>query len=158
MMTDRKLNTREEADARYKWAIEDLYKDDEDWKRDYELLKSRIPELTKFRGRLGESAEVLLSMQKLSDELNQLLEKVYVYANQRYHEDTGNSIYQGLAGNAQSLSIQLDSAVVFEEPELLAIGKKTIDSWFTQNMDMQLLRHSWMKMKSFWYTASILKI
>ena len=28
-MTDRKLNTREEADARYKWAIEDLYKDDE---------------------------------------------------------------------------------------------------------------------------------
>ena len=56
MMTDRKLNTREEADARYKWAIEDLYKDDEDWKRDYELLKSRIPELTKFRGRLGESA------------------------------------------------------------------------------------------------------
>ena len=78
MMTDRKLNTREEADARYKWAIEDLYKDDEDWKRDYELLKSRIPELTKFRGRLGESAEVLLSMQKLSDELNQLLEKIYV--------------------------------------------------------------------------------
>ena len=65
-MTDRKLNTREEADARYKWAIEDLYKDDEDWKRDYELLKSRIPELTKFRGRLGESAEVLLSMQTLS--------------------------------------------------------------------------------------------
>lgn len=77
-MTDRKLNTREEADARYKWAIEDLYKDDEDYKRDYELLKSRIPELTKFRGRLGESAEVLLSMQKLSDELNQLLEKIYV--------------------------------------------------------------------------------
>ena len=139
-MTDRKFNTREEADARCKWAIEDLYKDDEDWKRDYELLKSRIPELTKFRGRLGESAEVLLSMQKLSDELNQLLEKVYVYANQRYHEDTGNSFYQGLAGKAQTLSIQLDSAVVFEEPELLAIGKKTIDSWFTQNMDMQLYK------------------
>ena len=33
----------------------------------------------------------------------------------------------GLAGKAQTLSIQLDSAVVFEEPELLAIGKKTID-------------------------------
>ena len=94
MMTDRKLNTREEADTRYKWAIEDLYKDDEDWKRDYELLKSRIPELTKFRGRLGESAEVLLSMQKLSDELNQLLEKLYVYANQRLHENTDNSTYQ----------------------------------------------------------------
>ena len=67
-------------------------------------------------------------------------EAIYVYANQRYHEDTGNSFYQGLAGKAQTLSIQLDSAVVFEEPELLAIGKKTIDSWFTQNMDMQLYK------------------
>ena len=28
----------------------------------------------------------------------------------------------------------------YEEPELLAIGKKTIDSWFTQNMDMQLYK------------------
>lgn len=67
-------------------------------------------------------------------------EAIYVYANQRYHEDTGNSFYQGLAGKAQTLSIQLDSALVFEEPELLAIGKKTIDSWFTQNMDMQLYK------------------
>ena len=32
-------------------------------------------------------------MQKLSDELNQLLEKVYVYANQRLHENTDNSTY-----------------------------------------------------------------
>lgn len=72
MMTDRKLNTREEADARYKWAIEDLYKDDEDWKRDYELLKSRDPRTYKVPWTAWREREVLLSMQKLSDELNQL--------------------------------------------------------------------------------------
>ena len=144
MMTDRKLNTREEADARYKWAIEDLYKDDEDWKRDYELLKSRIPELTKFRGRLGESAEVLLSMQKLSDELNQLLEKVYVYANQRLHENTDNSTYQNLASQAQGLLVELSESLLWSQ-----------SSWSCRT---ESLRHSWMKMKSFWYTASILKI
>ena len=140
MMTDRKLNTREEADARYKWAIEDLYKDDEDWKRDYELLKSRIPELTKFRGRLGESAEVLLSMQKLSDELNQLLEKVYVYANQRLHENTDNGMYQNLASQAQGLLVELSESLSFVEPELMELPDGTIETFLDENEELSVYR------------------
>lgn len=140
MMTDRKLNTREEADARYKWAIEDLYKDDEDCKRDYELLKSRIPELTKFRGRLGESAEVLLSMQKLSDELNQLLEKVYVYANQRLHENTDNSTYQNLASQAQGLLVELSESLSFVEPELMELPDGIIETFLDENEEFSVYR------------------
>lgn len=140
MMTDRKLNTREEADARYKWAIEDLYKDDEDWKRDYELLKSRISELTKFRGRLGESAEVLLSMQKLSDELNQLLEKVYVYANQRLHENTDNSTYQNLASQAQGLLVELSESLSFVEPELMELPDGIIETFLDENEELSVYR------------------
>lgn len=140
MMTDRKLNTREEADARCKWAIEDLYKDDEDWKRDYELLKSRIPELTKFRGRLGESAEVLLSMQKLSDELNQLLEKVYVYANQRLHENTDNGTYQNLASQAQGLLVELSESLSFVEPELMELPDGIIETFLDENEELSVYR------------------
>ena len=140
MMTDRKLNTREEADARYKWAIEDLYKDEEDWKRDYELLKSRIAELTKFRGRLGESAEVLLSMQKLSDELNQLLEKVYVYANQRLHENTDNSTYQNLASQAQGLLVELSESLSFVEPELMELPDGIIETFLDENEELLVYR------------------
>ena len=140
MMTDRKLNTREEANARCKWAIEDLYKDDEDWKRDYELLKSRIPELTKFRGRLGESAEVLLSMQKLSDELNQLLEKVYVYANQRLHENTDNSTYQNLASQAQGLLVELSESLSFVEPELMELPDGIIETFLDENEELSVYR------------------
>ena len=136
MMTDRKLNTREEANARCKWAIEDLYKNDEDWKRDYELLKSRIPELAKFRGRLGESAEVLLSMQKLSDELNQLLEKVYVYANQRLHENTDNGTYQNLASQAQGLLVELSESLSFVEPELMELPDGTIEAFLDENKEL----------------------
>ncbi len=138
-MTDRKLNTREEADARYKWAIEDLYKDDEDWKRDYELLKGRIPELTKFRGRLGERAELLLSMQKLSDELNQLLEKVYVYANQRLHENTDNSTYQNLASQAQGLLV-LSESLSFVEPELMELPDGIIETFLDENEEFSVYR------------------
>ena len=57
-MAGLKLKTRDEVDAKDKWAIEDLYKTDEEWKADYEKLKVRIPELPAYQGRLGESAEV----------------------------------------------------------------------------------------------------
>lgn len=139
-MENKKLNTREEADARYKWAIEDLYKNDEDWKSDYELLKSRIPELAKFRGRLDESAEVLLSMQKLSDELNQLLEKVYVYANQRLHENTDNSTYQNLASQAQGLLVELSESMSFVEPELMELPDGTIETFLKENKELSVYR------------------
>ncbi len=139
-MENKKLNTREEADARYKWAIEDLYKNDDDWKSDYELLKSRIPELAKFRGRLGESAEVLLSMQKVSDELNQLLEKVYVYANQRLHENTDNSTYQNLASQAQGLLVELSESMSFVEPELMELPDGTIETFLKENKELSVYR------------------
>ena len=31
------------------------------------------------------------------------------------------------------LSLKLSSATVFEEPELLAVGKETIDGWFAES-------------------------
>ena len=137
---EKSLKKRQECDPDYQWHIQDLYTSDEAWEKDYESLTSEIQSLAAYEGRLKEGSEVFVEYMRKKEALMKKFEAIFVYANQRYHEDTGNSFYQGLAGKAQTLSIQLDSAVVFEEPELLAIGKKTIDSWFTQNMDMQLYK------------------
>ena len=137
---EKTVKKRQECNPAYQWHIQDLYASDEAWEKDYESLMSEIHSLAAYEGRLKEGSEVFVEYMRKKEALMKKFEAIYVYANQRYHEDTGNSFYQGLAGKAQTLSIQLDSAVVFEEPELLAIGKKTIDSWFTQNMDMQLYK------------------
>ena len=139
---EKTVKKRQECDPAYQWHIQDLYTSDEAWEKDYESLTSEIQSLAAYEGRLKEGSEVFVEYMRKKEALMKKFEAIYVYANQRYHEDTGNSFYQGLAGKAQTLSIQLDSAVVFEEPELLAIGKKTIDSWFTQNMDMQLYKRN----------------
>ena len=71
-MGEKKLRTREEADWKDTWAVEDLYRDDGEWEKDAGRLENRIGELAVYRGRLGESAEVLLAMQRTGDELNML--------------------------------------------------------------------------------------
>lgn len=134
------MKTREEIDAKDKWAIEDLYASDEAWTADYNRLKEMIPKLTVFRGRLGEGAKTLLAMQRTSDELNELAEKIYVYANQKLHENTDNGIYQNLSGQAQSLLIQLGEAGAYIEPELMELPEGTVERYLEENKELQAYR------------------
>ena len=117
---------REEIPQQYKWKMEDLYITNEAWETDLKKLQDGIEELQKYEGILGNSAENLLKMHETCDELNQIAEKVYVYANQRLHENTGNSYYQGLAGKAQMLLVQMSEASSYIEPELLGIPEETL--------------------------------
>jgi oligoendopeptidase F len=117
---------REEISQQYKWKMEDLYATNEAWEADFEKLQKGIEELQKFEGTLGESAENLLKMHEMSDELNQIAEKVYVYANQHLHENTGNAYYQGLSGKAQMLIVQMGEASSYIEPELLNIPEEKL--------------------------------
>ena len=131
---------REECDPKYQWHIEDLYASDDLWQKDYELLEKSIPELASYEGRLGESVHTFLEYMNKKQEIMKRFEAVYVYANQKYHEDTGNAVYQKLTAQAQMLSLKLSSVTVFEEPELLAVGKETVDGWFEETEDMELYR------------------
>ena len=118
---------RTEISQEYKWKIEDLYATNEIWEEDFAKLQKGIEELKNFEGTLGQSAENLLKMQEKCDELNQLAEKVYVYANQRLHEDMGDTLYQGLSGRAQMILVQMSEAASYIEPEILAIPEEKLE-------------------------------
>ncbi|MBQ9157406.1 MAG: oligoendopeptidase F [Eubacterium sp.] len=137
-MAEKAVPKRSETDPAYHWHIEDLCESDQVWEEEYQQLDSRISDLSSYEGRLGESPEIFLEYMNLKEELLKKFETLYVYANQRYHEDTGNSFYQGLAARAQMLSVKISSAAVFEEPELLAIGKDKIDAWISGDERMKL--------------------
>lgn len=139
-MTDQKVIKREETDPAYTWAVEDLYKKEADWEAEYALLSSRIPEMESFRGHLGTDAQTLLHMQKTSDSLNMLAERIYVYANQRLHEDTDNGHFQNLANRAQGLLVRLGEACSYVEPELLALPEGTLERFMEENPELRVYR------------------
>ncbi len=126
MSTNKNLPKRNEVEVLYTWAIEDLYVSDNLWQKEYDKLKEMLPKAEEFKGRLGKSAELLLSFLQLSDEIGRMMERVYVYANQKYHEDTANAVYQDLSNKAAALSVQVSSALAFATPEILTIPEETI--------------------------------
>jgi oligoendopeptidase F len=131
------LPKRSEVDKKNTWAIEDLYTSDELWQKEYEKIKEMLPRVTDYQGRLSKSGDILLSFLQLSDEINQLLERVYVYANQKYHEDTANAVYQDLSNKANALSIQVSSAFSFATPEILAIPEEMIVQFWHESEDLK---------------------
>ncbi len=138
MAEKKSLPKRSEVDAGDRWAIEDLYASDDLWQKDYDRLREMLPGAAQYQGRLSKSGDLLLGFLRLSDQIGMLLENIYVYANQRYHEDTSNAVYQDLANRANALSVQANSALSFAIPEILTIPEETLVQFKAENEELKL--------------------
>ena len=101
-----------------------------------EEIKKLTEELKGYQGRLGNSAEELYGYLSLNDKVDQLLERVYVYANQKNHEDTANSVYQDLSDKATNLMMMVSSALSFATPEILEIPEEKIRTFYKEKMEL----------------------
>ncbi len=140
-MAEKKLRKREAMDPKYMWNMEDLYQDDAAWQADFDRLKAEIPGLRSYEGHLGDSAEKLFLMLQDFDRLNGMAEKVYVYANQKLHEDTDNGFYQNLASRSQTMLVQLSESCSFVEPELMALPEGTLEHFLEEKEELQVYKH-----------------
>lgn len=137
-MEEQKLLTRQEVPQDLKWKIEDLYSDDEQWKKGCEQLKQSLTKFSDFKGKLKNSSDTLLNCLTFSDEVSQLAEKVFVYATMKFHEDTSNNFYQGLSDQAQNIMVQISAASSFIVPEILSIDETKLNEFINSNDKLKL--------------------
>lgn len=141
------LPSRSEIPVEYTWNLESIYANDDLWNEEYQELKQLIPQLSQFKGKLGESAEQLLAAIKFSEDLFMRLEKLYVYAHMRYDQDTTNSHYQSFDARAKSLLTEAASTFSYFEPEFLAISDEKIQSFLEENEELALYSHKFERMR-----------
>ncbi len=138
MAQNMNLPKRSEIEKKNSWAIEDLYASDEGWQIEYAKIKEMLPKAAEYQGRLSKSGHLLLGFLQLSDEINIMLERVYVYANQKCHEDTANSVYQDLKDKANALQVQVSSAMSFATPEILTIPEEQFAEFRNETEGLKL--------------------
>ncbi|MDF2841993.1 MAG: yjbG [Herbinix sp.] len=138
MAQNKALQKRSEVEKKHTWAIEDLYKNDTEWQVEYDKIKELLPTATQYQGRLSKSADLLLNFLQVTDEISMLTERVYVYSNQKYHEDTANSTYQDLSNKAGALMVQVSSALSFATPEILTIPEDVITEFRSEVEDLKV--------------------
>ncbi len=130
MATVHKIPTRDEVDVRDTWALEDLYKTDEDWEKEIASIEKEIDKPASYAGRLSASADELLSFLKMEDELACRADRLYVYANEKLHQDMSVSKYQGYSTRVQTLVVRFGSVLAFADPEILGIPEETLAGFY----------------------------
>lgn len=120
---------REEQNIKDTWKMEDLFPSDEVWEKELERAINLVNEYSKYAGEISGDKENLLTYFKFNDEVNLLAERLYVYSNQKYHQDMANAKYQKYSGKAQKLVVDIGSVSAFVEPELLSIDESILLGW-----------------------------
>ncbi len=133
----KKIVKRNEQKEEYKWRLEDIFPDNKRWEEEFQKLKELIKEVSKYQGKLGESANNLLHTLKLTDEISLLQERLFTYAYMRRDEDTANTTYQALSDKAQKISVEVSGALSFITPEILAIPDNQLASYIESNNELK---------------------
>lgn len=123
----KQLPLRSEVRVEDTWALEDIYATDELWEEDFQKLSQLLPKLNAYQGRLGESGEVLCEALDLNFQISRLLSNLYVYASERYNQDTTDSFRQQQVMRVQSLAVTVSAATSFVWPELLGLSEEWIE-------------------------------
>jgi len=118
---------RDDIDEEYKWALESLYADDEEWEDAYEEAEELAEDLAAYEGRATDDAATLLTTLETYEQLMRTVSNVASYARMRRDEDTTDDTYQALTARSQSLSSDASSAASFLDPELQALDEGDID-------------------------------
>lgn len=134
-----KVKLREEISPESKWKIEKIYESIEDWNKDFDLLKNKAPELSKFSGKLGDASSLYEFLQ-LDEEVSRLAERLFMYAHLRSDEDTANTTFLALKDSVDSYMANLQAIGAFFTPEILSLKEGTIEKEIETNPDLEKYR------------------
>jgi oligoendopeptidase F len=123
------LPPRSKVKAQDTWDLASLCRDDAAWEQAFAKWSDAIPGYEKFRGKLGESAEMLSGCLRFDSELDRNGDRLGTYAFLRASEDQGNSDAQRMKGRFQLVAAKAAEASSWLRPELMEIPRHVIDNY-----------------------------
>jgi oligoendopeptidase F len=134
------LPPRSEIAAEHTWNGQSVFATPADWRAELNALTQEIPQIVKYQGALGSPAD-LSDWLEYAGALVQRLDHLLVYAGMEAAADSGNQTATAMSGQAGTLYSNLLAAMSFAEPEILAIGRQTIDNWAEDDERLTPYRH-----------------
>ncbi len=124
-----------------KWNLADMYATPQAWQDDAAKLDAQLKEFAACKGHLGDSAKRFKACLGLQADAGKRLSRLGTYANELLAEDTGASASLELNQKLQIINTRANEANSFVKPEVLKIGKKKIDKFFSQDAGLKMYRH-----------------
>ena len=128
----RTVPPRNNVEKKYTWNAESVFPSVQAWEKEVKQILNDISLVRPFQGRLAEGPTVLLEALEAVNALVARADVAFMYARFLYTVDTTNQDSAAMNGRAQAMQGQVQSALAFVQPELLAIGKDTLQEWMSR--------------------------
>ncbi|HWL54208.1 MAG TPA: oligoendopeptidase F [Chthoniobacteraceae bacterium] len=125
------IPSRHEVAPADTWDLTALYPDDAAWQAAFGELQQAWPAVTKYAGRVGESAATLLALLEEEKRLNLTIERLYHYAMLRVAEDASDAANLQREGLLQNLLTRISEATAFVAPEIQAIDDERFEAYLS---------------------------
>lgn len=121
---------RNEIPETLKWKRSDLFATDEAWEKEYEKVEKQYGsyDFSQYVGKLSDK-EKLKECLTTIDEACRKIEKLYLYAQMRQHEDMRDSSATAALAKVNAFASKTFAEFSFVEPELTSLSEETLRSF-----------------------------
>ncbi|HET6407266.1 MAG TPA: oligoendopeptidase F [Chthoniobacteraceae bacterium] len=123
------IPTRDQVKIQDTWDLSPVYQSPQEWRAAYEKLQADFPRVTRWKGRVGESATTLREVLEFERELDIAGENVRVYAFLKCAEDAANSESLARQSQVAGMLTLMGEARAFIAPEIQAIDDDTFATY-----------------------------
>lgn len=127
-----KIPNRSEVPESDKWNLSSIYKSNDEWEAALKELPALTEKVVSFKGKLSSSSKTLLEALKALEAAELKMETVYHYASLQHEADEDDSQATDRDGRAMMAYTEMQSALSFMDPELLAIPEETLRTWISE--------------------------
>ncbi len=140
METIKAIPKRSEIAVEDTWATEDLFPSDESWEQALATLQEDRNTLISYAGRLGESGQILFQYLENAERIAAKESLLAEYIMRKADEDTRDAKYQALSGKFMSVYVDLQTAISFETPQIMAIPEEMLDAFYADCPELERYR------------------
>lgn len=132
-----KQKLRSEIEDKYKWELESIYKNEEEFNNDKEKVLKLIDKISTYKGKITNTSENLLNYLKIDEEIMIILTNLYIYSSCKYHEDVSNSQNFKRYNEISNIDAIYSNKTSFAMPELLKTDYNIIKEYIKENSDLK---------------------
>lgn len=119
------------------WDLTELYPNDAAWDAARVKALADAKALAQWKGRLGESADVLAQALSAQSDVGRTVSRIYTYISLKADEDVRVAANQERRAQATDLWVALGEATAWTGPELIALGRPKIEAFTAQNTTLR---------------------
>lgn len=128
---------RSEVPEEETWNLSDLFATEENWKAELASIQANIISVTKYKGKLNESAKNLLECLQKKDAINERLMVAITYASLRQSADGTDPVNQTNAALADSIAASITASMSFVDSEILTFSEATLKAYIEEEAGLK---------------------